>query len=79
MEQVQVPWKSTKDGFPEKLGQSRYEHVYCLVITKYGCVKVLAWNCEEHCWDKQDGDDYACDAFEVSYYFPLDNISTPEL
>jgi hypothetical protein len=78
MEQVQIPWISTKDGLPEKPGKSSYEHVACLVITQYGLITIFSWNCEENYWDDEDEDDYKCDAFYVEYYIPLSQLKTPE-
>lgn len=78
MEQVQIPWKSTKDGLPEKPGKEAYEQVQCLVITMFDHLTILTWNCEHGCWDDEDGDDYACDPMDVKYYIPISHLSTPQ-
>jgi hypothetical protein len=78
MEQVQIPWKSTKDdGLPKKPGVESYEQVQCLVITNFGTMCILTWNCEHNCWDDEDGDDYAGDPDSVRYYIPLSQIRKP--
>lgn len=78
MDQIVIPWKATKDGLPAKPGKANYEHVYCLVITKAGRIKILAWNCEENCWDDEQGDDYACEPEGVTHYVILSELSTPQ-
>lgn len=77
MEPIHLPWKATKDGVPEKSGKLNYEQIPCLVIHD-GCITVLCWNCEDECWDDEEGDDYECDADEVDYYIPLSDINTPQ-
>jgi hypothetical protein len=77
MEQVQMPWKATKDGLPEKPGKQNYEQVPCLVIASGG-IEILTWNCEHECWDDEEGDDYVCEPLTVKYYIPLSQLSTPK-
>lgn len=77
MAPIQLPWKATRNGLPEKPGKQNYEHVPCLVILDQG-FRILCWNCEHGCWDDEDGDDYMCDATEVDYYVPLIELSKPQ-
>jgi hypothetical protein len=72
----QQRWISPKDKLPGKPGISTYEHVPCLVKYK-GCITILSWNCEENCWDTEDGDDYKCDPEGVDWYMPLSSIPEP--
>ena len=71
MEQVQIPWKATKDGLPKKSEQY-------LVISNFGTTCILTWNCDYGCWDDEDGDDYEGDADSVKYYIPLSQLSKPQ-
>jgi hypothetical protein len=70
--QLAPNWVSTADRLPEKTGKSVYEHIYCLVVkrgTLY--IEILAWNCEEKCWDDDAADEYECDATDVSFWMPF--------
>lgn len=52
-----------------------YSQVWCFVIHK-GELKILAFNHEHMCWDREDGDDFYCGIHEVTHWMPLP--SAPE-
>ncbi len=56
-------WIETKDRLPE-------DDIDCLVFYK-GYVRHLVWNISHQVWDDSDGDDYFCDATEVTHWMPF--------
>jgi hypothetical protein len=68
-------WVSTKDKqYPDR--QGKWEHVPCLVIRK-GQILIRPWNSEHLVWDDEDGDDFFCDASEISYWMLLSDLPEP--
>lgn len=65
-----MSWIKTSDRLPEKTGNVSYEQIPCLVVYK-GYVEILLWNCQDLCWDGNDGDDYECDPLDVTHWMPL--------
>ena len=74
----QADWIATKDKpHPNKPGLTSYEQVPCLVVT-YGRICIRQWNCEHLVWDTEDGDDFDCQACEVSHWMPLPPVPKQE-
>ena len=60
-------WIKTSERLPEKPGVQSYEYVDCLILVK-GDLKFRPWNCEHHCWDDEEYDDFAYEATEPSHW-----------
>lgn len=64
-------WIATKDKLhPDKPGLYKYEQIRCLVIFR-GRPRILMWNCEHLCWDDEEGDDFFCNAADVTYWHEI--------
>jgi len=71
-------WISTADKkHPDKAGIERYEQILCLVVHG-GNILLRQWNCEHLVWDTEDGDDYFCNADDVSYWMPCPALPQPK-
>lgn len=60
-------WVPTKERLPEKPGKQGYEHVDCLIVLN-GEVLSRPWNCEHLVWDREDYDDFFCEATKPSHW-----------
>lgn len=66
-----MEWISTKDRLhPDELGIYAYEQIPCLIV-KGKDVLIRVWNCHHKVWDDEEGDDFYCEAEDVSYWMPL--------
>lgn len=64
-------WVPTLDRLPANPpGFPNDDHVACLCIWEFE-MRLLQWNAHYKVWDDHDGDDFFCDAQEVSYWMPL--------
>ena len=62
-----MEWIKTQDKLPENPGKESYEQIDCWVYLD-GYVEHLMWNCEEECWDGDDGDDFHCEALKPTHW-----------
>ncbi len=64
---MEIEWHLTSEKpHPDKPEIKNYEHVACFVLQKgmrfhTHDFRLLQWNCEHLCWDREDGDDHECD------------------
>ena len=64
-------WISTSDKLhPDKPGLENYEQILCLIVRNRE-VLLRQWNCEHLVWDREDGDDFFCEASEVTLWMPV--------
>lgn len=64
---------TTEKLHPEKPGKRPYEQVPCLIM-KNGRILLRQWNCEHLVWDDEDGDDFFCEAKEVTHWMLLPHL-----
>lgn len=73
-ERLGKEWTAATDKLhPEKPGLSRYEQVPCLIVRNRE-ILIRLWNCEHQVWDTEDGDDFYCEAKDVSHWMPLPDL-----
>jgi len=66
-----MEWIATTDKLhPDKPGLQRYEQIPCLIV-RHREILLRQWNCEHLVWDGEDGDDFYCNAEDVTHWMPL--------
>lgn len=69
-----MEWIPTADKLrPDKPGKRPYEQVPCLVV-KNQEILIRLWNFEHLVWDDEDGDDFFCNAVDVTHWMPLPDL-----
>lgn len=59
-------WVQTSEKLhPDKPGVERYEQIPCLIL-RNGDIHLRVWNCEHLVWDDETGDDFYCEARDVT-------------
>ena len=66
-----MEWIATTEKLhPDKPGLLRYEQIPCLIVRNRE-ILIRQWNCEHLVWDDEDGDDFYCEAKDVTHWMPL--------
>ena len=74
-----MEWIATADKLhPDKPGITRYEQIPCFIVRNRE-ILIRQWNCEHLVWDTEDGDDFYCEAKDVTHWMPLPEAPNVEL
>jgi len=74
-----MEWIATADKLhPDKPGITRYEQIPCFIVRNRE-ILIRQWNCEHLVWDAEDGDDFYCEAKDVTHWMPLPEAPNVEL
>ena len=69
-----MEWISTKDKLhPDKPSVKNCEHVPCLIVRNRS-VMLRQWNSHHLVWDTEDGDDFYCEAQDVTHWMLLPDL-----
>lgn len=69
-----MTWTFTNEKLhPDKPGLRPYEQLSCLIV-RNGELLIRQWNCEHLVWDTEDGDDFFCEAKDVTQWMLLSDL-----
>ena len=62
-----MEWNKCPEKLPERDKEANYSQVPCIVIHDNE-IRILVYNHEHMCWDRDDGDDYYCNIADVTHW-----------